>query len=61
MTGSNTSQHTRLPPSGIVLAGVQKQPRKVLRKMGLVDNDALAFAENFEAALALCAVAKRGR
>lgn len=41
----------------VILSGVQKQPRKVLRKMGVVDNDALAFAENFAAALALCAIA----
>lgn len=39
----------------VILSGVQPQPRKVLHDMGMETVPGLAYADNFEASLALCA------
>jgi SulP family sulfate permease len=41
--------------TSVILSGLQPQPRKVLQRMGLEPIPGLAFAENFEAAIALSA------
>ncbi|MDZ4814119.1 MAG: SulP family inorganic anion transporter, partial [Pseudomonadota bacterium] len=46
--------------TAVILSGLQTQPRKVLRKMGVVPRPGLAFAQDYEAALALCRAVKDG-
>lgn len=44
----------------VILSGLQAQPRKVLRRMGVLPRPGLVFAPDYEAALALCRAVEDG-